>query len=126
MTIRSYDGRTGEWLVSEGTAPSFEPVLTPEEQLAAQKEAFRQAVQAHIDAIAGERGYAAGHTLAGYVASAVPLWQAEAQAFVAWRDDVWTAVFVTLAEIEAGEAAPPESAQALIDTLPAVEWPNAV
>ena len=88
------------------------------------KETYRQAVQAHIDATAAQRGYEAGHTLAGYVASAVPLWQAEAEAFVAWRDQVWMFVFDTLAQIEAGEAAPPESTQALIDTLPAIEWPK--
>lgn len=88
------------------------------------KESYRQAVQAHIDATAGARGYGAGSTLAGYIASAVPLWQAEAQAFVAWRDDVWLFVFDTLAQIETGEMPPPESAEALISDLPKVKWPE--
>jgi len=93
-------------------------------QINAEIEKYRQAVQAHIDATAGQRGYEAGHTLAGYAASAVPLWQAEAQVFVAWRDQVWTAVFAALAEIEAGEAAQPESAEALISELPSITWPK--
>ena len=90
------------------------------------KEIFRRAIQAHVDATAQSRSYDNGMALAGYVNSAVPPWRAEAEAFIAWRDAVWLFVFEKLAEIEAGEAVPPETAQALIDTLPAVEWPNAV
>jgi len=106
--------------VKDSAAPYVPAPPDPE----ALKEAYRQAVQAHIDATAAQRGYEAGHTLAGYTASAVPLWQAEAQAFVVWRDQVWLSVFDTLAQIEAGEAEPPKSADALIGTLPKIEWPK--
>ena len=89
-------------------------------------DAYRQAVQAHIDATAGQRGYDNGNSLASYTASTVEAWRAEAEAFVAWRDVVWTFVIAQLAAIQIGEADPPETTQALIDTLPAVEWPDAV
>ena len=95
-------------------------------QVAAQIEEYRVAVQQHIDAMARSRDYENGFALAGYVNSAVPPWKAEAEAFIAWRDQVWLFVFEKLAQVKAGEAVPPETAQALIDTLPAVEWPNAV
>ena len=98
--------------------------VDPAKMAATLKETYRQAVQAHIDATAAQRGYEAGHTLAGYTASAVPLWQAEAQAFVAWRDDVWLFVFDALAKIEAGEAAPPKNAEALVALLPDITWPE--
>ena len=88
------------------------------------KEQMRSAVQAHIDATAKQRGYENGFTLAGYTSSTVPEWQAEAGAFVAWRDAVWLAVFDWLAQIEAGEAAPPEDAAALISALPVIDWPE--
>lgn len=35
MTIRTYNAATGEWTTSQEDAPSFEPVLTPAEQLTA-------------------------------------------------------------------------------------------
>jgi hypothetical protein len=95
----------------------------PAAQLAAAKETFRQAVQGHIDATAQSRQYENGFALASYVSSQAAPWQAEALAFVAWRDQVWLFVFETLAQIEAGGTPPPESPDALIGWLPAMEWP---
>jgi hypothetical protein len=37
MTIRTYDAKTGEWIELNEDAPSFEPILTPEEALAAER-----------------------------------------------------------------------------------------
>jgi hypothetical protein len=87
------------------------------------KEAFRRAVQAHIDATAQSRSYDNGMALAGYVNSAVPPWKAEAEAFIAWRDQVWLFVFEKLAQVEAGEVEAPSSPEALIGWLPQIEWP---
>ena len=84
---------------------------------------MRQSVQTYIDSTAQSRGYENGFTLAGYTSSTVTQWQAEAVAFVAWRDAVWLFVFDWLAQIEAGQAAPPENAAALIAALPVIEWP---
>jgi len=111
------------WVIIPDPQPEPEPEPTPEEIAAAAKEAFRQAVQAHVDVTAQSRMYENGMSLAGYVSSAVPQWQAEAQAFVAWRDSVWLFVFGLLAQIEANEAEPPESPAALVALLPAMEWP---
>lgn len=114
------DGVGIGWTYSKaGFAPPVAPEPSPEEL----KETFRRAVQAHIDTTAQARMYDSGASLAGYVNSAVPAWAAEAQAFVAWRDAVWLFVFNRLAQVEAGEVAPPASAQELIDMLPVIAWP---
>ena len=104
--------KTGEVVYSEITEPA------PEEQIAA----FRRAVQAHVDATAQSRDYDNGNSLASYTPSTVEAWRAEAEAFVAWRDAVWTDVIERLAQVEAGEADPPESPDALIALLPDIDW----
>ena len=89
----------------------------------AEMDRYSDAVQAHIDATARSRSYRDGFALAGYVNSAVPPWRAEAEAFVAWRDEVWLFVFDKLAQIQAGTVEPPSSPVALIGWLPPIEWP---
>jgi hypothetical protein len=91
-------------------------------QVKAEIERYRQAVQSHIDATARSRDYRDGFALAGYVNSAIPPWKAEAEAFIAWRDQVWLFVFEKLSQIQAGNVEPPESPQALIGWLPVIEW----
>jgi hypothetical protein len=88
------------------------------------KQALRQAVQAHIDATARQKGYDSGNSLAGYVADPKPEWSTEAAAFVAWRSSVWAFVFDWLGQVELGTQPPPESAEALIAALPSMEWPE--
>ncbi|MBQ2263272.1 MAG: hypothetical protein II336_18160 [Loktanella sp.] len=105
-------------------APYVAPVIDPAEAIAAQKEAYRAAVQAHVDATARDRQYSDGASLAGYVASAHPAWRAEAETFIAWRDAVWIMVFDLLAEVQAGDAEPPESGEALVAMLPVIAWPG--
>ena len=86
------------------------------------KEQMRGAVQEHIDATAQSRGYENGFTLAGYTSSTVPEWQAEAHAFVGWRDGVWLFVYDLLDQIKNGQAQPPETVEALINSLPEIQW----
>jgi len=88
------------------------------------KEAFRLAVDAHVDATAQSKGYNSAAHCASYVASTHAPWAAEATAFVAWRDQVWLFVFQQLALVEAGTIPAPTSPQELIDTLPAIQWPE--
>ena len=119
VSAKTGDVVEGEY--DDGILPPPEP--TPEEILAAQIAAFRRAVQAHVDATAGQRDYDSGNSLASYTSSTVEAWRAEAEAFVAWRDAVWTFVIDRLAQVEAGEAEPPETAEALITLLPGIDWP---
>lgn len=119
-----------EWRLSEVPVQvppvglSGEMVDVPPEPIPTDpKELYRQAVQAHIDATAQSRNYEDGFALAGYTSSTVAPWRAEAETFVAWRDQVWLFVFETLAQIEAGTTPAPESPAALIGWLPVIEWP---
>lgn len=84
---------------------------------------YTSAIQSVIDAAARSRNYTDGVSLASYVASTVPGWAAEAQAFVAWRDAVWFYVYNELAKVLTGQRAQPSIAE-LISELPAIVWPD--
>lgn len=88
-------------------------------------EQFQRAIERHVDAVAAERSYSSAVSLASYVASTNPLWQAEAEAFVAWRDAVWVYALTELAKVQAQERAVPESTAAFVAELPVIAWPEA-
>lgn len=83
---------------------------------------YRFAIQAHIDATAQARNYDSGLTCASYTGSTNPAWAAEATAFVAWRDDVWTYAYSEFAKVQAGERPQPSIAE-IIGDLPVMTWP---
>jgi len=83
---------------------------------------YRSAIQAHVDATARSRDYDSGVSCTSWVASTNPVWAAEAQAFVAWRDAVWAYAYTELAKVEAGQREQPNVA-ALLAELPAMSWP---
>ena len=111
-----------DWAVGEaarlGDDLQFEPgppPPTPEQMQAG----YTAAIEAHVDATARARGYTSAVSCATYAASTIPAWQAEGAAFVAWRDDVWTAALAMLAAVQAGGAIP----ESPIAGLPEMEWP---
>ena len=83
-------------------------------------EDYRAAVQAHVDAVAVSHLYDSGVSLASYVGSTNPAWAAEAAAFVAWRDAVWSFVYALWADPPTGGDT---SIAALIGSLPEITWP---
>lgn len=101
--------------------PPAEPV--PGQPLTAAQ--FQRAIEVHVDAVAAQRGYSSAVSLASYVASTIPLWQAEAQAFVAWRDAVWAYALTELAKVQGGLRVAPETTDAFVAELPLIEWPEA-
>lgn len=84
-------------------------------------EDYQAAVATHVEEVAQARQYSSAASCAGYATSTVPGWAAEAQTFIAWRDEVYLAVYAQLAEVQAGAPAP--ALQALIDSLPIIAWP---
>ncbi len=114
---------TGMTVEDVGGVPAYVHQVR-DRTLAETTEAARRLVAAHIDAVAGEKGYDSGATCAGYATSSVTKWAAEAAAFIAWRDGVWVAVFNLLAEVETGTASVPTAAE-LIASLPEINWPAA-
>lgn len=83
---------------------------------------YANAIQAHVDATAQGNGYADGVALAGYSTSTVPAWSAEAQAFIAWRDQVWVYAYTELAKVQGGQREAPTIA-GIIGELPSIVWP---
>lgn len=85
-------------------------------------EEYEAAIQAHVDQTAVSRQFRDGVTLASYTASTHTQWAAEAQVFVAWRDQVWAYAYQEMARVQAGERAQP-SVEEILSELPAIDWP---
>lgn len=107
--------------------PDPAKIITAADKEAAQSTAamsvYEEAIQAHVDAKPRERAFRDGVTLASYAASTNPGWQAEALAFIAWRDAVWGYAYAELTKVLAGERERPTVAGFLAE-LPAMEWPE--
>ncbi len=86
---------------------------------------YANAVQVHVDATAKAREFNDGVTAATYLTSTVPRWKADAEAFVAWRDAVWTYSYGELAKVQNGQR-PQPTIDAFINELPAISWPDEV
>lgn len=83
---------------------------------------YEDAIQAIVDGTAKTKLFRDGVTLASYTASTNPVWASEAQAFVAWRDGVWTYAYAELAKVQAGERDQPNVADFLAEITP-ISWP---
>lgn len=83
---------------------------------------YRAAIDQHIINIAKSRGYDSPESIYSYVSSAVPEWSAEAIAFIAWRDAVWSYTFQKLEDIKQGSAQTPASVEEFISNLPEINW----
>lgn len=123
MMVIIHDAETGE---------TVERPMTPEE--IAEIEAisaptptitdYENAIQNLVDTTAREKQFRDGVTLASYTASTKPKWAAEAQAFVAWRDNVWFYAYGELAKVQAGQRPQPTVDQFLAEIAP-IAWPVA-
>jgi len=85
-------------------------------------EDYQAAIQSLVDSAAVSRRYDDGNSLAGYVASTIPAWAAEAQVFVAWRDAVWAHAYTELDKVMNGQRPQPGVADFLAE-LPPIVWP---
>ncbi|ACI57417.1 hypothetical protein Rleg2_4155 [Rhizobium leguminosarum bv. trifolii WSM2304] len=84
---------------------------------------YAAAVQAHVDAVAMSREFHDGVTAATYLTSTIPRWKADAEAFVAWRDQVWAYSYGELDKVKNGQRLQP-TINAFINELPAISWPD--
>ncbi|MDH2092571.1 hypothetical protein N5K21_28055 [Rhizobium pusense] len=85
---------------------------------------YENAIQNLVDSTARERQFRDGVTLASYIGSTKPKWAAEAQAFVAWRDNVWFYAYGELAKVQAGQRQQPTVEQFRAEISP-IAWPVA-
>lgn len=84
---------------------------------------FDAALTAHLDATAQARRY--DNRITCMVRAGFPgPFQAEGVAFATWCDTCNAMAYTLLAEVQAGTRPLPATTQALIDTLPEIEWPT--
>jgi hypothetical protein len=76
------------------------------------------AVQTMLDVYANTWQYDSLLSATSYVTSALPKFQHEAVALIAWRDVVWSSCYASMASIQAGTKTMPASIDAFIATLP--------
>ena len=88
-------------------------------------EDYQTAIQSMVDETAVSRRYKSGDAMATYLASTVSAWSSEAQAFVAWRDDVWQYAYSELAKVQGGMR-PQPTVDAFLAELPEIQWPVAL
>jgi hypothetical protein len=93
------------------------PIPTMEEVL---KE-YTDALQVYTDNKAREKSYDNTLSIATYVNSTNATWQAEAQAFVAWRDEVYVYGLQVLAASQESGSRP--SIEEFLAGLPILIWP---
>lgn len=121
MNVKILDAQTGD---------AIERPMTPEEiaDLDAMPDPsptiidYENAIQSLVDRTARERQFRDGVTLASYIGSTKPKWAAEAQAFVAWRDNVWFYAYGQLAKVQAGER-PQPTVEQFLDEIAPIAWP---
>ena len=94
------------------------PELTLEQRI----EALHVAVNAHMNAAAGERRYDSIHTAALRAGWPGPF-HAEGLAFATWMDEVNAKCYEVLAQFEAGEIDEP-TWEELLAVLPALQLPE--
>ncbi len=111
----------GQRIVAGENGPELQdpPAPTPEQV----KAALSGAVQTHMDAAAQAAGYDDIKSAVTYAEEpSVPKFQAEGQAFRAWRSLCWAKCYEVMAAVAAGERAVPTASE-LIAELPTLEVP---
>lgn len=101
-------------LDSDGKLICTLPPLSDAELRAACETALAEA----IDALAKSWGYDSIVSAASYISSSVPLFLAEAQALIKYRDDVWLWARSELSAISAGTEARPGSVGEFVSGMP--------
>ncbi|NTA58415.1 hypothetical protein G6L32_07170 [Agrobacterium tumefaciens] len=124
MNIQILDGLTGETTERPLTPEEIEEIQTPLPPPVPTITDYENGIQDLVDSTARERQFRDGVTLASYIGSTKSKWAAEAQAFVAWRDNVWFYAYGELAKVQAGQRPQPTVEQFLAEIAP-ISWPVA-
>lgn len=118
------------WNVPDVPQPSHEEVMaldTPELEHMYQFYRFIDAgtplIAAYVDAVAREKNYDTAVSCASYVSSTIPAWQAQAVAFVAWRDSVYSYCIAQETLMQTGARSIPTFEEFKTE-LPVMVWPS--
>ena len=121
--------RIVKWDVPNVPEPTVEELEAeiPQYERQFDVQTFKKDIDAKVSALlnstAQSRGYSDSQSIVGYVSSSNTQWQAEAQAFVSWRDQVWERVYIEYMAIDAGGSIP--NADEFMASMPKIVWPGA-
>lgn len=87
------------------------------------KKQFTEALAAFIDKTANQKLYKDAVSCSSYKLSTNAQWAAEAEAFIAWRDNCYEYSYDYLAQAESGNI-PEPNLEEFISGLPVLEWPT--
>lgn len=76
-----------------------------------------------LDSVAQERQYDSAISCASYVSSSIPAWKAQADAFVNWRDSVFTYTIAQVQLMQSGQRSVPTFEEFKTE-LPEMVWPS--
>lgn len=99
------------------------PEETAQAALAVAERELTAAVQGYMDTIARARGYDSILSLCSYATSSNPLFAAEGQAGVNFRDGCWGVSHRIADDVRAGQR-PIPTQQGVLDELPVMQWPE--
>lgn len=85
-------------------------------------EEYKTAIEEVLNSKAKEKMYQSATSIATYTASTNPVWKAEADAFVAWRDAVYVYGLNILSQVQSGGEEP--SIPDMIAGMPTLTWPE--
>lgn len=123
MKIAIANAETGEASERDMTPEEIEEIQTPLPPPSPTITDYENAIQNLVDTTARERQFRDGVTLASYIGSTIPRWAAEAQAFVAWRDNVWFYAYGELTKFQAGQRPQPTVDQ-FLGEIARIAWPG--
>lgn len=109
---------SSNWIEDDGTAEiggEYDGQFHPAPVKLPTLDQYEAAVQEMLDSKAQSRGYDGIISACSY-AGAPNQFQAESQAFITWRGDVWATCYALMADVNAGAPAP--SIDELIAALP--------
>ncbi len=116
------------WTVPNEVQPTEQELIDfgiANEQAIVLNKLFNDAVpqiQSLIDNTARLKQYGDGYACASYATSTNPLWQSQALAFIAWRDQVWIYSYTEFEKMAQGQR-PIPTIEEFLTELPAIVWP---
>ena len=108
------------WILQNGKLQQPEEHAQDIEELIFEYECL---LKSHIKTVALERNYDNALSIATFTNSTNTDWKAEAEAFVAWRDDVWAYAIEQLDLFESG-GRELVTTDEFINELPVIRWPE--
>lgn len=89
--------------------------------LSRMKMGCKNLIESLISSTVAQKDYRSGSSCASYAFSTNPQWKAEADAFILWRDALYTAAYQVFEDVQNGQPAPTE--QEFLALLPTLIWP---